>query len=68
MRGTRSGVTTRMMVARIVLVALGLIVWGYGVRIDHPRLRLIGIALLATSLVLRFFKRREPPGSDSARV
>jgi len=37
---------------------MGLVVWGYGERIDDPRLRYIGIALFATATLLRFFKRR----------
>lgn len=50
-----------VMAARIALLVMGLAVWGYGVRADDSRLRYIGIALLAASLVLRFFARRSPP-------
>ena len=53
---------TSVMGARIALLVMALIVWGYGVRVDDPQLRIIGIALLALSLVLRFFRRR---GADS---
>ena len=47
-----------VMAARIALLVMGLAIWGYGARTDDPRLRYIGIALLALSLVLRFFSRR----------
>ena len=47
-----------MMAARVGLLVMALIVWGYGVRVDDPQLRIIGIALLALSLVLRFCRRR----------
>lgn len=57
----------RVMAARIALLLIGLAVWGYGVRVDHARLRLIGIAILALSLVLRFFRRRQPPDVDTTR-
>ena len=48
-----------VMVVRIALLVIAMIVWGYGVRVDDARLRIIGIAVLAVSLVLRFFKRRK---------
>lgn len=51
---------TRVMAARIALLVVGLAVWGYGARVDDGQLRLIGIALLALSLVLRFFRPRTP--------
>ena len=47
-----------VMAARIALLVMGLAIWGYGARTDDARLRYIGIALLALSLVLRFFARR----------
>lgn len=49
-----------VMAARIALLVMGLAVWGYGVRTDDSRLGYVGIALLALSLVLRFFARRSP--------
>lgn len=54
------------MVARIALVVIGLILWGYGVRVGDAQLRLIGIVLLAASLVLRFVGRRGRDGNDGA--
>jgi hypothetical protein len=49
---------TGQLVARVALMIVGLAVWGYGVKADDAQLRLIGIGLLAASLILRFFKRR----------
>lgn len=50
-----------VMAARLALLVMGLVVWGYGARADDSQLRLIGIALLAASLVLRFFRKKSPP-------
>ncbi len=42
---------------QLALLAIGLVVWGYGQRIDDPSLRLIGIAFFALTILLRFFRR-----------
>ena len=47
-----------VLLARVVIAALGVVVWGYGYRIDDSRIRLVGIVGLAISLVLRFVPRR----------
>ena len=47
-----------LLLARIMLAALGVVVWGYGLRVDDSRIRLVGIVGLAISLVLRFVPRR----------
>ena len=47
-----------VLVTRVVIAALGVIVWGYGYRIDDSRIRLVGIVALAVSLLLRFVPRR----------
>jgi hypothetical protein len=58
---------TTMMQVRVLLAVIGVIVWGYGMARDEPQVRLVGIALLALSLVLRFFpKRRQPDDHTSA--
>ncbi len=44
---------------QLALAAMGLVVWGYGVRVDDRRLQWIGIAFFAAGTALRFFKR--PP-------
>jgi hypothetical protein len=48
----------RLVLARTVLAAMGVVVWGYGYRVDDPTVRLAGIALLAISLLLRFLPAR----------
>ena len=55
---------------QIAFLVMGLIIWGYGQRIDDPRLRLIGIAFLAVATMLRFFRRsdtRVPRDEEEAR-
>jgi hypothetical protein len=53
---------------QLVLLVIGLIVWGYGQRIDDPSLRLVGIALFALATMLRFFRQsgthHEEPDHD----
>lgn len=52
------------MQGRMALLTIGILVWGYGVRADLERLRLVGIALLAASLLLRFLDRRAKPADQ----
>lgn len=60
---------TRAMQVRVVFAIIGIAIWGYAVATDHERLRLVGIALLALSLILRFVpggrqrRQRDEPGS-----
>lgn len=53
------------MQARIVLAACGIVIWGYALAVDDANLRLVGIILLALSLVLRFARRRGRDGGES---
>ena len=53
------------MQARIALAIIGLLVWGYGAATDAANYRLVGIILLALSLILRFVGRHPRP-SDPA--
>ena len=56
---------------QIAMLLIGLIVWGYGQRVDDPSLRLIGIAFFALATLLRFFRRSdtrptpEPPENET---
>ena len=45
--------------AQLALLVMGVIVWGYGQRIDDNRLTWIGIVFFAAATLLRFFKRKE---------
>jgi hypothetical protein len=49
---------TRLLTTRIVLALFGVAVWGYGQRNDQPEVRLVGIGILAVSLLLRFAPKR----------
>jgi hypothetical protein len=48
----------RLVAARTVLAIIGLVVWGYGYRVDDPRVRLAAIGILAAALLLRFVPKR----------
>ena len=48
----------RLLVARAVLAFIGVIVWGYGFRVDDATVRLAGILVLLASLLLRFLPPR----------
>jgi len=47
-----------VLLARLVIAALSVVVWGFGYRVDDSRIRLVGIVGLAISLLLRFVPRR----------
>ena len=49
---------TRYLLARIIVTLVGVAVWGYGQRIALPAIRILGIAILAVALMLRFAPRR----------
>jgi hypothetical protein len=57
---------SRLNQLKLGLALIGLIVWGYGARIDHNGLQWAGIGFLAAAAVLRFMKRRDekPPEVD----
>ena len=48
----------RLTLARAVLAAIGVIVWGYGYRTENPRARLVAMIVLAFTLLLRFLPAR----------
>lgn len=43
---------------QLALLLVGIIVWGYGARIDEPRLTWMGIAFFAAAVVLRLLRSR----------
>jgi hypothetical protein len=45
--------------AQLALVLIGLIVWGYGERVDDGNIRWAGIGCFAIATLLRFTKRRD---------
>jgi len=50
-------VPTRTLI-QLALLLIGIIVWGYGARVDEPRLTWIGIAFFAAAVVLRLLRGR----------
>jgi hypothetical protein len=46
---------------RFLVAAAGLVVWGYGYRVDDATIRWAGIAFLAVAVLLRFWVRRPRP-------
>jgi hypothetical protein len=48
---------------RFALAAIGLVISGYGIRVDDPTIRWIGIGFLAAALLLRFARRSRPPSA-----
>ena len=44
--------------AKVALFIVGLIVLGYGMRVDSPTLRWIGIGFFGIAFLLRFIKRK----------
>ena len=49
---------TRYTQLKIALAAIGLVVWGYGYRVNSPTLRWIGIVFLAVAVILRLVPRK----------
>lgn len=47
--------------ARFAIAAVGLLLCGYGIRVDDSVTRWVGIGFLAVALLLRFAPRSRPP-------
>jgi hypothetical protein len=47
----------RRTVIQLALLTIGVIVWGYGQRVDDNRLTWIGLAFFAAAAAMRFLKR-----------
>ena len=45
---------------QLALLLIGVIVWGYGQRIEDNRLTWIGLAFFAAATALRFLKKKPP--------
>ena len=56
---------TRLNQLKLGLVIAGLIVWGYGARVDISWLRWVGIGLFAVAVVLRFVGPRSSRHGES---
>lgn len=45
---------------RLAIAAVGVAIWVYGYSTDNDRIRWIGIAVLAVSILMRLFRPRKP--------
>jgi len=45
---------TRLLIARLVLIGIGVVVWGYGNATSQPRFMYAGMGILLVALLLRF--------------
>ena len=57
---------SRLLQIRLALAIIGVVVWGYGLLRDEATVRLVGIVVLALSLVLRFTPKRFQGRQDRA--
>jgi len=48
---------TRLALIKVALAAVGIVVWGYGTRIDSAHLRLAGMIVLVVAVALRLLPR-----------
>ena len=49
---------SRLLVARLVLIGIGVVVWGYGNATSEPRFMYAGMGILIVALLLRFAPKR----------
>ncbi len=49
---------TKLLAARLVLMVIGIVVWGYGYRVENEQTRVAGMAVLAVALLLRLVPKR----------
>ena len=49
---------TRLLIARLVLIGIGVVVWGYGNATSQPRIMYAGMGVLLIALLLRVAPRR----------
>lgn len=50
-----------ILLLRVVLLVVGLLIWGYGYRYNDSPVRLVGIGVLVVAVLLRFAKKRTAP-------
>ena len=49
---------TRLLIARLVLIGIGIVIWGYGNATSQPRFMYAGMGVLLVALLLRFAPKR----------
>lgn len=47
-----------LLLARLLLAAIGVVVWGYGNASEQPRFMYAGMGILVVTLLLRFVPKR----------
>jgi hypothetical protein len=52
---------TRLSHVKLGIAVIGVVLWGYGVRVDDSTFRIIGIVFLAAAALLRFWKPKRGP-------
>jgi hypothetical protein len=57
----------QLILLRIILGAVGVAVWGYGYRTDDANVRLVGMAILVVTLLLRWVPKSWLGGDDTSR-
>ena len=57
---------SQLLLARVVLLLLGVAVWGYGYRYDDSSVRLGGIFILVMAMLLRFLGRKRARDDDQS--
>lgn len=55
----------RLLQIRLALAIIGIVVWAYAFFVDDANLRLVGIVLLAASLILRFVPKKHHGNEDT---
>jgi hypothetical protein len=53
-----------LLLARLLLAAVGVVVWGYGNASEQPRFMYAGMGILVVTLLLRFVPKRWFDGSS----
>jgi uncharacterized membrane protein YccC len=48
----------RLLIARLILVGIGVLVWGYGNATSQPRFMYAGMGILIVALLLRLVPKR----------
>ena len=60
-RDPRSAGQQALSSVKLAVALVGLLTWAYGVYVDAPSVRWLGIAFLVAAFLLRFIRRRRPP-------
>jgi hypothetical protein len=48
---------TQLLYGRLAIALIGIVIWGYALKYDDAPLRVVGMVLIALSLLMRFLRR-----------